>query len=552
MENSNAKTEAQNAYKKFIKSSKGIFGFNLKKRERLKSFSEIQKEENAYNSVDLGIKEVYLKKIIGSVEKFEDFDSNFIPKNNMIKTRWENIYLACIKDEMLPPVVLYKIKDFYYVYDGNHRISVAKYLNFVSIEAEVKEFLPSENKKEEIIYRESMIFEKETGLGDILFSDPVRYKYLKNEIATYIEKIYENNTVSDSESEEKYKQRVKKWTLNIFIPVNNIIMKNNLLKNYRENNIDDIFSFFLEHKYFLSKNFNKDVGYVYSLINFINLIKIGENKNLDSMCRTENRDDWNKLMKIDFLMKREKSIRLEYEKRKKSMINYFMEKIKKLPDRYGNNFSEIIQEEDSVFTYISRYCEIKYKRNIYKIRKPKEAILNYIIEIFIPVTEFLKDEENILMDYERIQKDYFFLLENKEILIAEGKGIKYEDIINNMGSLNILNRISVKKWVVNEKKEELLKNLKNRKKFLKIYDEYGKIKKYKTLKKFFEWLDNMGEKEFLKKLEIEIPQMKNSNKIVRYKTEKVLTELMGEDTFSFLDFYVKNVEIEEGREEKSE
>ena len=248
MENSNAKTEAQNAYKKFIKSSKGIFGFNLKKRERLKSFSEIQKEENAYNSVDLGIKEVYLKKIIGSVEKFEDFDSNFIPKNNMIKTRWENIYLACIKDEMLPPVVLYKIKDFYYVYDGNHRISVAKYLNFVSIEAEVKEFLPSENKKEEIIYRESMIFEKETGLGDILFSDPVRYKYLKNEIATYIEKIYENNTVSDSESEEKYKQRVKKWTLNIFIPVNNIIMKNNLLKNYRENNIDDIFSFFLEHK----------------------------------------------------------------------------------------------------------------------------------------------------------------------------------------------------------------------------------------------------------------------------------------------------------------
>lgn len=500
----------------------------------------------------LGIKEVYLKKIIGSVEKFEDFDSNFIPKNNMIKTRWENIYLACIKDEMLPPVVLYKIKDFYYVYDGNHRISVAKYLNFVSIEAEVKEFLPSENKKEEIIYRESMIFEKETGLGDILFSDPVRYKYLKNEIATYIEKIYENNTVSDSESEEKYKQRVKKWTLNIFIPVNNIIMKNNLLKNYRENNIDDIFSFFLEHKYFLSKNFNKDVGYVYSLINFINLIKIGENKNLDSMCRTENRDDWNKLMKIDFLMKREKSIRLEYEKRKKSMINYFMEKIKKLPDRYGNNFSEIIQEEDSVFTYISRYCEIKYKRNIYKIRKPKEAILNYIIEIFIPVTEFLKDEENILMDYERIQKDYFFLLENKEILIAEGKGIKYEDIINNMGSLNILNRISVKKWVVNEKKEELLKNLKNRKKFLKIYDEYGKIKKYKTLKKFFEWLDNMGEKEFLKKLEIEIPQMKNSNKIVRYKTEKVLTELMGEDTFSFLDFYVKNVEIEEGREEKLE
>ena len=52
----------------------------------------------------------------------------------------------------------------------------------------------------------------------------------------------------------------------------------------------------MEHKYFLSKNFNKDVGYVYSLINFINLIKIGENKNLDSMCRTENRDEFEKYL----------------------------------------------------------------------------------------------------------------------------------------------------------------------------------------------------------------------------------------------------------------
>ena len=48
MENSSYKSEAQEAYKKFIKSSKGILGLNLKKRENLKSFSEIQKEENAY------------------------------------------------------------------------------------------------------------------------------------------------------------------------------------------------------------------------------------------------------------------------------------------------------------------------------------------------------------------------------------------------------------------------------------------------------------------------------------------------------------------------
>ena len=51
-------SEAQSAYKKFLKSSRGILGLNLKKKENLKSFAEVQKEENAYNIVNLGIKEI--------------------------------------------------------------------------------------------------------------------------------------------------------------------------------------------------------------------------------------------------------------------------------------------------------------------------------------------------------------------------------------------------------------------------------------------------------------------------------------------------------------
>ena len=77
-------SEAQSAYKKFLKSSRGILGLNFKKQENLKSFAEIQKEENAYNSVNLGIKEIPLGKIVGSVEKYSYFDKNFVPKNNIL------------------------------------------------------------------------------------------------------------------------------------------------------------------------------------------------------------------------------------------------------------------------------------------------------------------------------------------------------------------------------------------------------------------------------------------------------------------------------------
>ena len=542
MENSSYKSEAQEAYKKFIKSSKGILGLNLKKRENLKSFSEIQKEENAYNSIDLGIKEVSIKKIIGSVEKFEDFDENFIPKNNIVRMRWENIYLAHIKDETLPPIILYKIKDFYYVYDGNHRVSVAKYLNFVSIEAEVQEFLPSTNKKEEVIYRESMIFEKETGLSDILFSNPIRYKYLKNEISSYIEKLYGNDKKIEYDDKE-YKIKLKEWYLNIFEPIKNIILDNNLLLIYKESNINDVFSFFLEHKYYLSKNFSKDVGYSYSIINFINLTKTRQNKNFESkFIIKEKNKNWDKLLRVDFLKEINTSVKLEYDKVEKNSYSYFINKIKRLPNKYENYFLNITKKENNIFKYISNYCKIIHKKSIYDLKDIREVILNYIVEIFIPIVEISKSEEKFLKNYEKIQNDFFFLLENEKALISEGKIIKYEDIIENIVGYNILDNISVKKIILNEKINELFKNLKYNNKFSEIYNEYGKINEYLTLEVFFKLMDNMGETEFIKKLENEIYQLKNSDELIKYKTESVLSVLSGEDSFSFIDYYVRNIE----------
>ena len=40
----------------------------------------------------------------------------------------------------LPAVRLYKIKDSYFVLDGNHRVSVARYQGVETIEADVTEF----------------------------------------------------------------------------------------------------------------------------------------------------------------------------------------------------------------------------------------------------------------------------------------------------------------------------------------------------------------------------------------------------------------------------
>ena len=233
--------EAREAYRKFSKSGKTAkILFGLEKREDLKSFHDEQKQQNAYNSVNLGLKEVLIDKIIGSVQKYTDFDKNFKPKNDIIKERWEQMYVANINNTSLPPVILYKIKDEYYVYDGNHRISVAKFLGFNSIEAEVLEFLATGDKSEDIIYREKNMFDKETGLGEIMFSEPGKYNRLIQEIQKFNHFLETKKNMNVS-----FKEAAFRWNKEIFNPITYILNKNNIVESFDKYNINYIFLFFI-------------------------------------------------------------------------------------------------------------------------------------------------------------------------------------------------------------------------------------------------------------------------------------------------------------------
>ena len=56
--------------------------------------------------------------------------------------RWKRVDVAFYRDEDLPPVSLYKLGDAYFVVDGNHRVSVARYHGLRDVEAYVTELRP--------------------------------------------------------------------------------------------------------------------------------------------------------------------------------------------------------------------------------------------------------------------------------------------------------------------------------------------------------------------------------------------------------------------------
>jgi hypothetical protein len=106
------------------------------------SFGDLQSALRALNRVRRGVRVVDTDEIVGSVGRSKDFDRHFLPLRASAGERWKRVDVAFHRGEDLPPVSLYKLDGSYFVLDGNHRVSVARYHGVRAVEAEVTEFLP--------------------------------------------------------------------------------------------------------------------------------------------------------------------------------------------------------------------------------------------------------------------------------------------------------------------------------------------------------------------------------------------------------------------------
>lgn len=85
----------------------------------------------------LGTKVIPLDAIVGSVDKVRDFDSRFRPTSARSRQRWERLARASRTGEIIPPIDVYQVGDYYFVSDGHHRVSVARSMALDVIEARV-------------------------------------------------------------------------------------------------------------------------------------------------------------------------------------------------------------------------------------------------------------------------------------------------------------------------------------------------------------------------------------------------------------------------------
>ena len=108
-------------------------------RSTLLSPEELRRSVPASGAMYRGRRTVEVSRIVGSVGKHEHFDQNFMPLSGASAQKWKRIDRAFRLGQELPPVSLLELGGDYFVSDGNHRVSVARFHGVEWIDAEVTE-----------------------------------------------------------------------------------------------------------------------------------------------------------------------------------------------------------------------------------------------------------------------------------------------------------------------------------------------------------------------------------------------------------------------------
>ncbi len=108
-------------------------------RSTLLSSDEIRRTVSASGAMHQGRRTVDVSRIVGSVGKHEQFDQNFMPLSKASPEKWKRIDRAFRLGQELPPVSLLELGGEYFVNDGHHRVSVARFHGVEWIDAEVTE-----------------------------------------------------------------------------------------------------------------------------------------------------------------------------------------------------------------------------------------------------------------------------------------------------------------------------------------------------------------------------------------------------------------------------
>ncbi len=243
----------------FRKLINGIFH----KQIELFRFEEVKHMLSPHGMVYRGVKPIPIDSIVGSEGRYQDFDNRFLPKQTHTRFRWENIDLARMDHVELPPISVYKIGDYYFVKDGNHRVSVAREQGQTFIDAEIVELLTKVTLKESELSEKGILlahsrkyFLDKSRLDEFVpgvsveLTHPWGYYRLIEDINTFAYLL--------AERESRYinwDEAVTRWYQELYVPVIELIRYKGMLRDFPDREEGDLFIWVMDHWHFLKQKY---------------------------------------------------------------------------------------------------------------------------------------------------------------------------------------------------------------------------------------------------------------------------------------------------------
>ena len=107
----------------------------------LRSFRESVGDLSLAGARYVGMQTIATKDIVGSLGREREFSRGFLPVGSTArqKERWRQSYKRLFTGDIHSPVQVCRAGKKYFVVNGHHRVSVARYFNVKTIQAHVSE-----------------------------------------------------------------------------------------------------------------------------------------------------------------------------------------------------------------------------------------------------------------------------------------------------------------------------------------------------------------------------------------------------------------------------
>jgi nucleotide-binding universal stress UspA family protein len=230
------------------------------------SFEEVRQQLKAQVSPIKVLQDIPITAIIGSVNRYQDFLRDFLPRQNINAERWSNIDIANQGMIGLPPIEVYQIGEVYFVIDGNHRVSVAKQLGTTEIQAYVTKvqsrvsLTPDVSPEDLILKSEYVEFLENTNIdnlrpeANLTVTVPGQYEVIKEHIS-----VHRYFMGIDQQHEITYSDSVTDWYDNIYLPIVTIINEKGLLIDFPNRTEADLYLWIADHRAALEEELKSQV-----------------------------------------------------------------------------------------------------------------------------------------------------------------------------------------------------------------------------------------------------------------------------------------------------